>query len=124
MADRRWKRDLGIGLLFTPLLSLLSYVLPAKTALKLVFRVEAWLYTLEGRLAIQYNGGIHTKHRHLRYHDFLCHASRLALRSWISGVGLGRLPMTSQSAPAQLSRVSTSVNIMSTLPENGLATLI
>ena len=87
MADRRWKRDLGIGLLFTPLLSLLSYVLPAKTALKLVFRVEAWLYTLEGRLAIQYNGGIHTKHRHLRYHDFF--VSRIPAGAQVLDIGCG-----------------------------------
>lgn len=28
------------------------------------------LYALQGRSAIAYGGGIHTKHKHIRYHDF------------------------------------------------------
>ncbi|CAG0930426.1 partial Putative glycosyltransferase EpsE, partial [Planctomycetaceae bacterium] len=38
--------------------------------LRLLFGVEDRLYPVEGELAVTYGGGVHTKHRHMRYHDF------------------------------------------------------
>jgi SAM-dependent methyltransferase len=39
-------------------------------ALKTLFTLDAHLYTEQGLLAVAYDGGIHTKHRHMQYHDF------------------------------------------------------
>ena len=44
--------------------------LPADEALRFLFRLDAALYPLQGEKAVEYGGGIHTKHRHMRYHDF------------------------------------------------------
>ena len=38
--------------------------------LRLLFGVEDRLYPVEGELAVLYGGGTHTKHRHMKYHDF------------------------------------------------------
>ncbi|MBP1691214.1 MAG: glycosyltransferase [Bacteroidetes bacterium] len=38
--------------------------------LTLLFGVEDLLYSVEGELAIRYGDGVHTKHRHTKYHDF------------------------------------------------------
>ena len=42
---------------------------PAR-GLRFLFGLDAALYPLQGRLSVEYDGGIHTKHRHTRYHDF------------------------------------------------------
>ncbi|MFH1998099.1 MAG: class I SAM-dependent methyltransferase [Planctomycetota bacterium] len=42
----------------------------ASETLRFLFDLDARLYTLQGRMAIEYDNGIHTKHRHIRYHDF------------------------------------------------------
>ena len=39
-------------------------------ALKFLFEMENRLYSFEGKAACAYGGGIHTKHKHLKYHDF------------------------------------------------------
>ena len=39
-------------------------------ALRFLFRLDTALYPLQGHQAIAYGGGVHTKHRHMRYHDF------------------------------------------------------
>jgi SAM-dependent methyltransferase len=44
--------------------------LPPDEALRFLFDLDERFYRLQGRQSIRYNGGIHTKHRHLRYHDF------------------------------------------------------
>jgi SAM-dependent methyltransferase len=44
--------------------------LPPAEALHFLFHIDRRLYDLEGIKAIEYDGGIHTKHRHIRYHDF------------------------------------------------------
>lgn len=41
-------------------------------ALKVLFILDARLYTEQSLLAVAYDGGIHTKHRHMNYHDFFC----------------------------------------------------
>jgi len=44
--------------------------LQAKQALKLLFALDTSLYGMQGQRAIEYDGGNHTKHRHMKYHDF------------------------------------------------------
>lgn len=43
---------------------------PPARALELLFSLDAVLYGMQGQWAIAYDGGIHTKHRHMKYHDF------------------------------------------------------
>ncbi|ODS37373.1 hypothetical protein BEH94_07810 [Candidatus Altiarchaeales archaeon WOR_SM1_SCG] len=35
-----------------------------------LFELENRLYSLEGKASVEYGNGIHTKHRHLKYHEF------------------------------------------------------
>lgn len=44
--------------------------LPADEALRFLFRLDGMLYNLQGRQSVRYGNGVHSKHRHLRYHDF------------------------------------------------------
>lgn len=39
-------------------------------ALKLLFDIDNRLYEVEGRASIRYGNGLHTKHKHIKYHDF------------------------------------------------------
>lgn len=43
---------------------------PSEKVLKLLFRLDRWLYFLEGQIASAYGNGIHPKHRLMHYHDF------------------------------------------------------
>lgn len=45
-------------------------ILPPDKVLRLLFRLDHWLYYLQGQMASAYGDGVHTKHRHIRYHDF------------------------------------------------------
>ncbi len=44
--------------------------LPPDVALRFLFRLDEQLYEVQSHFAIAYGQGIHTKHRHMRYHDF------------------------------------------------------
>ncbi len=46
------------------------YEIDPKKALKFLFEFENKLYLLEGETSVKYGGGIHTKHKHIKYHDF------------------------------------------------------
>ncbi|HEB77109.1 MAG TPA: class I SAM-dependent methyltransferase [Methylothermaceae bacterium] len=63
--------------------------LPPEEALRFLFRLDARLYSLQGGQAIAYDGGIHTKHRHMRYHDFFVDRVRLGERVLDIGCGIG-----------------------------------
>lgn len=68
-----WLKRLSLKQLETLLNELLSKradALSPEEALRFLFRIETELYSLEGKKAIEYGGGVHTKHRHLRYHEF------------------------------------------------------
>jgi len=39
-------------------------------ALRYLFAVDKELYSLEGRASVRYGDGIHSKHRHIKYHEF------------------------------------------------------
>jgi hypothetical protein len=64
--------------------------LPADEALRFLFRLEAALYPLQVQKAIEYDGGIHTKHRHIRYHDFFVHRVREVSECWTSAAETAR----------------------------------
>lgn len=89
----------GLACLSTPQLeSLISELvahrvaaLPADEALRFLFGLDAALYSLQGQQAIEYDGGIHTKHRHTRYHDFFVKLVHPGERVLDIGCGLGAL---------------------------------
>lgn len=55
--------------------------------LRFLFTVEALVYPLLGRMAGAYNGGLHTKHRHIKYHDFF--VDRVQPRETVLDIGCG-----------------------------------
>ena len=61
--------------------------LPPAEALKLLFRIDQALYPLQGRCAVDYGNGVHTKHRHTGYHDFF--VRRCPSRSRVLELGCG-----------------------------------
>jgi 2-polyprenyl-3-methyl-5-hydroxy-6-metoxy-1,4-benzoquinol methylase len=64
-------------------------VLAPDEALRLLFRLQAALYPVLGRKAVEYGGGTHTKHRHTRYHDFFTSRVRPEERVLDVGCGIG-----------------------------------
>lgn len=56
-------------------------------ALKFLFSLDSYLYELAGQMSVAYDNGIHTKHRHTRYHDFF--VNRIAQGETILDVGCG-----------------------------------
>ena len=60
-------------------------------ALKLLFQLDSDLYELEGQMSVAYDGGVHTKHRHTRYHDFFVDRISEGERVLDVGCGIGTL---------------------------------
>ena len=56
-------------------------------ALRFLFSLDNSLYALEGELAIAYDHGIHTKHRHTGYHHFFI--SRIQPHERVLDIGCG-----------------------------------
>jgi methionine biosynthesis protein MetW len=56
--------------LLSKLIKQRTTTLKADDALRFLFRLDACLYSLQGPKAREYDGGIHTKHRHTQYHRF------------------------------------------------------
>lgn len=65
--------------------------LPARDSLIFLFKLDNYLYVQQGRQAIRYEGGIHTKHRHLRYHDFFVDRITTGEKVLDIGCGIGAL---------------------------------
>ena len=63
--------------------------LPPDKVLGFLFRLDHWLYYLEGQMAVVYGGGVHTKHRHTRYHDFFVGRISPGERVLDLGCGIG-----------------------------------
>jgi SAM-dependent methyltransferase len=59
--------------------------------LRFLFGLEAAIYPVEGQLSIAYDGRLHTKHRHTRYHDFFVHRIEATDRVLDVGCGVGAL---------------------------------
>jgi len=64
-----------------------STELPPLEALKFQFEIENKLYELQGQTSVRYGNGIHSKHRHLKYHDFFI--NNIPANSRILDVGCG-----------------------------------
>ncbi|MBN1450064.1 MAG: class I SAM-dependent methyltransferase [Anaerolineales bacterium] len=56
-------------------------------ALKLLFTLDVQLYAQQGFWSAAYDGGIHTKHRHMKYHDFF--TSRIKKEDHVMDIGCG-----------------------------------
>ena len=60
-------------------------------SLHFLFDIENKLYQLEGRESIRYGDGIHTKHKHIKYHDFFIRNISEGSRILDVGCGYGAL---------------------------------
>lgn len=65
--------------------------LPPSEGLKFLFGLDAALYPTQGWLSVAYGGGVHTKHRHTRYHDFFVNRVHRGERVLDIGCGIGAL---------------------------------
>ena len=61
-------------------------------ALRFLLHLDNYLYTLEGKKAVEYGGGIHTKHRHIKYHDFF--VNRISKGERVLDIGCGNGALT------------------------------
>ena len=71
-------------------------ILPPKTTLRFLFRLDRWLYFFQGQLASTYGGGTHTKHRHTGYHDFF--VGNISQRERVLDIGCGKGEVAHQVA--------------------------
>ena len=62
-----------------------------KDALCFLFRMENFIYGLQGQKSVEYGNGVHTKHRHTRYHDFFIERIDKGNRVLDIGCGNGAL---------------------------------
>lgn len=60
---------------------------PAADALRFLFLLENSIYSQQGRMASIYGDGVHTKHRHMKYHDFF--TKRISASEKVLDVGCG-----------------------------------
>lgn len=65
--------------------------LPPDKVLRFLFRLDRWLYYLEGQVAALYGDGVHTKHRHTNYHDFFVSRIRTGEQVLDIGCGIGEV---------------------------------
>lgn len=65
--------------------------LPPDQGLRFLFSLDEALYPAQGWLSVAYDGGVHTKHRHTRYHDFFTDRILPGERVLDVGCGIGAL---------------------------------
>lgn len=62
-------------------------LIPPALALRCLLTLDNWLYVLESSFAVAYGGGIHPKHRHMRYHEFFI--ARIGPADSVLDIGCG-----------------------------------
>lgn len=65
--------------------------LPPADSLRFLFDIENKLYQLQGEEAVRYGNGVHTKHKHIKYHDFFINNIPEGSRVLDIGCGNGAL---------------------------------
>jgi len=60
-------------------------------ALRFIFDIDKSLYNVEGNASIRYGNGIHTKHKHIKYHEFFTNNINNGERVLDIGCGNGYL---------------------------------
>lgn len=61
--------------------------LPPAQALKFLFELDAELYIFQSQMSVAYGNGLHTKHRHTKYHDFF--VNRITGNEKVMDIGCG-----------------------------------
>jgi SAM-dependent methyltransferase len=64
-------------------------MLPPAEGLRFLLGLDASLYPIQSELAVAYGNGVHTKHRHMRYHDFFVARVHPGERVLDIGCGIG-----------------------------------
>jgi len=62
-------------------------IMSPEEAARFLMLFDNKLYSLQGRAAVRYGNGIHTKHRHMQYHDFF--VNRITKNEKVLDVGCG-----------------------------------
>ena len=62
-----------------------------QNALRFLFRLDNFIYFFQGEKSVEYGKGVHTKHRHTRYHDFFSDNIKSGERVLDIGCGIGAL---------------------------------
>ncbi len=60
---------------------------PPADGLRFLFELDNELYWLQGALSVAYGDGLHSKHRHMKYHDFF--VDRIGAEERVLDVGCG-----------------------------------
>jgi 2-polyprenyl-3-methyl-5-hydroxy-6-metoxy-1,4-benzoquinol methylase len=58
-------------------------------ALRFLFHLDTKLYAIQGQKSVEYGNGVHTKHRHMNYHDFFVKRVKAGERVLDIGCGIG-----------------------------------
>jgi SAM-dependent methyltransferase len=79
--------DQTVEHLIIDLIARKSARMPPDEALRFLFRLDAEQYKLHGKHAIRYGDGLHTKHRHMNYHQFF--TKRIGPKDRVLDIGCG-----------------------------------
>lgn len=87
---KKFLRVFPAGIIKKTILKLISdccSTMSAGDSLRFLFEIDVALYRFEWECAIAYGGGVHTKHRHTRYHDFF--VARIGQGEKVLDIGCG-----------------------------------
>lgn len=67
--------------------ALRTKTMSSKEAARFLMLLDSKLYPLQGNASVRYGNGIHTKHRHMKYHDFF--VNRISKNDKVLDLGCG-----------------------------------